>query len=139
MKRLIVLLFVLLWVPVAGADEATGFDNLIWRTPDRLERVATLVLERVRSFDDRFRNAFPTPLSDDTAQITVRSTPLKDSDGVDYEINIFITVRDGTAVVTFLNIGGDLPDPAGGTLTALLLRAVIAALDAAYTRVPADL
>jgi hypothetical protein len=124
------------WNTFSGADNPVDYENLIWLVPASPERVAPFLLERVRSFDAAFRNAYPLPLSADTTQIVVRSTPLKDSDGVEYEIELFVTVKDGEAVLTLLNIAGDLPDLEGTTLTARLLRAVIQAMDDQYKRKP---
>jgi hypothetical protein len=137
MKPLLALLIAML-LSVPSSAQTEDFENLIWLTSANLESVSKIVLERVRSFDEKFRNAYSEPLTDNTNRVVVRSTPFTDSDGVSYQSEIFVTVSDGEAVLTFLNLGGDLPDFSGATLTSRLYRAVVAAMDANYKRRPAD-
>jgi hypothetical protein len=126
------------WGVVATAADGVDYENLVWLIPSQPERVAPLILERVRSFDPAFRNAYPLPLSSDTTQIVVRSVPLKDTDGVEYETQVFVTVKDGEAVLTFLIIGGELPNFEGDTLTARLFRAIVKVMDERYKRKPPE-
>jgi hypothetical protein len=145
-RAALVLSFVLGWGAFGAASDGMDYENFVWFIPSQPERVAPLLLERVRSFDPAFRNAYLLPLTDENTQIVARSTPLKDTDGVEYEIQLFVYVNDGEARLTFLNIacdlpdceGGDLPDFKGDTLTARLLRAIVKVMDERYKRKPPE-
>jgi hypothetical protein len=145
-RAALMLSFVLGWGASATYADPVNYENFVWFIPSQPERVAPLILERVRSFDAAFKNAYLLPLTDENTQIVARSTPLRDTDGVEYEIQLFVYVNDGEARLTFLNIacdlpdceGGDLPDFEGDTLNARLLRAIVKAMDERYKRKPLE-
>ena len=134
MKRLLlgVWLVVLLGVTSSRAQDDNPLENMIW-TADGSAAV-TLILNHVRSFDPAFKNAYSTPLDPQTTEIVIRSTPLKDSDGNLYLLSVFATARDGTVVLTFLNLEGDLPDLNAPLLTSRLFKSILQLMDTNYKR-----
>ena len=137
MKRLLlgIWLLVLLGVTGSRAQDDNPLENMIWAADGSV--AVTLLLNHVRGFDPAFKNAYSTPLNPQTTEIVIRSTPLKDSDGNLYLLSIFSTARDGTVVLTFLNLEGDLPDLNAPLLTSRLFKSILQLMDANYKRVPA--
>lgn len=130
----VVLLLLMLGFAGSRAQSNDDYENPIW-TADGAAAV-TLILEHRRGFDPAFRNSYSTPLDRQTTEISVRNTPLKDSDGNLYLPSVFITARDGTVVLTFLNLEGDLPDFNAPLLTSRLFKSILQLMDASFQRVP---
>lgn len=77
-----------------------------------------------------------TPLDRETTEIVIRSASLTDSDGNLYRLSVLVTARDGTVVLTFLNLEGDLPDLNAPLLSSRLLKGILQLMDTKFERVP---
>ena len=130
----VVLVLLLLSFAGSRAQDTDLLENPIW-TADG-QAAVTLILEYARGFDPAFRNAYMTPLDRETTEIVIRSALLTDSDGNLYRLSVLVTARDGTVVLTFLNLEGDLPDLNAPLLSSRLLKGILQLMDTKFKRVP---
>ena len=128
------LIVVLLGFAGSRAQDSDLLENPIW-TADG-QAAVMLILEYTRGFDAAFKNAYTTSLDRETTEIVIRSASLTDSDGNLYRLSVLVSARDGTVVLTFLNLEGDLPDLNAPLLSSRLLKGILQIMDANFKRVP---
>lgn len=131
----VLLMLVLLGFVGSKAQDVDLLENPIW-TADG-QTAVTLILEYARGFDAAFKNAYLIPLDRQTTEIVLRSASLTDADGQLYRLSVLVTAREGTVVLTFLNLEGDLPDLNAPLLSSRLLKGILQLMDAQFKRVPA--
>ena len=117
------------------ADTAQDDAALAWRAT----RAAALevVLATARAFDPLFQNAYTTEVGDGSAEVVLRGTPFTDRDGKPSHPALLVSPFETTGVVlTPIDYAAGIPDLSLDSLSSGLFKAVIAAMDKRFERIP---